>query len=163
MGKGCINHVDEGQLCIEHLCKLDADTNRMRGHRAFVHRDENSVETHLRLSDIVHPQQICTICSSSYRADTIQFLKSRRNSGTGYKPAQFRASLNASPTPRTFVPAWPFFRSVFLVPVTEHRSGKGHGPLGHGLLSGILIRRQATKQPETRKWGPQGCRSLPSG
>src|SRR5208337_2393471 len=25
MGNRCINHVDEGQLCLERLCKLDAD------------------------------------------------------------------------------------------------------------------------------------------
>ncbi len=92
MRKGWINHVDKGQLCLERLCKLDADIDRMRGHRAFVHRDENSVEAHLRLSQAMHPQKVCNISAS------------------GRLPSE------------------------------------------------ILIRRQATKQPETGKWTPRRCR-----
>ncbi len=46
---GGINHVDEGDLCLERFCEIDADVSGMRGERALVQRDENSLEAHLSL------------------------------------------------------------------------------------------------------------------
>ena len=153
--------MDEGQFRVERLCKLDANVDCMRGHRAFADRDKNSLETHLSFSNTMHPRQLCGISSPSQGAVTIPSVKSRRNPGTGLKPAASHACMDAAPAPFTLGPAW--FCSASLMPVTEQRGGEGCGPSDPQLHSEILIQRQPAKQPETGKRTRLGCRLPASG